>query len=95
MLSDICNLLGQRKTYFLHLHVHVFLCLGLHFSYTCVSYPGLFGNLETIVNDDGVTTAQSLGIASYGVSMTTLEEVFMKIGKRTFCRFQVLKSSMR
>ena len=46
------------------------------------------------MNDDGVTTAQSLGIASYGVSMTTLEEVFMKIGKYIFCRFQVLKPSV-
>ena len=40
----------------------------------------LFQSLEE-VGDDGKTKAQSLGITSYGVSMTTLEEVFMKIGK--------------
>ena len=39
---------------------------------------GLFGALEA--SSVGQTKAQSLGIASYGISMTTLEEVFLKIG---------------
>lgn len=41
---------------------------------------GLFYDLETIL-PDGQTVAQSLGVQSLGISMTTLEEIFMKFGK--------------
>ncbi|XP_041362792.1 cholesterol transporter ABCA5-like isoform X3 [Gigantopelta aegis] len=42
-------------------------------------FPGMFTELEASVGA-GKTQAQSLGIVSYGVFMTSLEEVFLKIG---------------
>ena len=39
----------------------------------------LFGELETSSGDQSV--AKSLGIDGYGISMTTLEEVFLKLGR--------------
>ncbi|XP_064639589.1 cholesterol transporter ABCA5-like isoform X2 [Lineus longissimus] len=41
-------------------------------------FPELFAKLETD-SDTGEKTSQSLGIHSYGVSMTTLEEVFLRL----------------
>lgn len=35
----------------------------------------MFGKLET------PSMAQSLGVKNFGISMTTLEEVFLKLGK--------------
>ena len=40
---------------------------------------GLFGDLER--SNGGKIKYESLGIESYGISMTTLEEVFLKLGK--------------
>ena len=43
---------------------------------------GMFKNLEESSRGDGEqTTAQTLGIQTYGISMTSLEEVFLKIGE--------------
>ena len=42
------------------------------------SFLDLFGELER--DDGGKSKARSLGIESYGISMTTLEEVFLKLG---------------
>ena len=43
-------------------------------------YPvGLFGDLEG--SNGGKMRYESLGIESYGISMTTLEEVFLRLGK--------------
>ncbi|XP_072019069.1 cholesterol transporter ABCA5-like [Amphiura filiformis] len=45
------------------------------------NFAGLFEALEN-KDDTGVSsTAMALGIQSYGISMTTLEEVFLKIGE--------------
>lgn len=41
----------------------------------------LFGALETKKTNVS-TLAESMGIKSYGVSMTTLEEVFLKLGQQ-------------
>ncbi|XP_033111834.1 ATP-binding cassette sub-family A member 5-like [Anneissia japonica] len=43
-------------------------------------FAGLFRELE-VENANGVEASKSMGIQSYGVSMTTLEEVFLKIGE--------------
>ncbi len=40
----------------------------------------MFGAFEE-TNDTGVINATKLGINSYGMSMTTLEEVFLNLGK--------------
>ena len=40
----------------------------------------LFKALET--SEGSKTVAQNLGILNYGVSMPTLEEVFLKLGKQ-------------
>ena len=45
-----------------------------------LSLIDLFAALESKTTDVS-TMAESLGIKSYGVSMTTLEEVFLKLGK--------------
>ncbi|XP_064460515.1 cholesterol transporter ABCA5-like isoform X2 [Ornithodoros turicata] len=39
------------------------------------SFASLFGAIETAINED------TIGIKSYGISMTTLEEVFLKMGE--------------
>ena len=51
-------------------------------STVCVflSVLDLFSYLESVTSP-GVTQATALNIRSYGVSMTTLEEVFLKIGE--------------
>ena len=51
-------------------------------STVCVflSVLDLFSYLESMTSP-GVTQATALNIRSYGVSMTTLEEVFLKIGE--------------
>ena len=43
-------------------------------------FLGLFSALEQKTGGS-VSKAESMGIKSYGVSMTTLEEVFLKLGK--------------
>ncbi|XP_067671428.1 cholesterol transporter ABCA5-like [Haliotis asinina] len=43
------------------------------------TFSNMFSSLEQKV--DGTTQAEKLGIKSYGVSMTTLEEVFLKLGE--------------
>ena len=40
----------------------------------------LFGALEG-KNGDGTPYSEQLGIITYGVSMTTLEDVFLKLGR--------------
>ncbi|XP_071105754.1 cholesterol transporter ABCA5-like isoform X1 [Haliotis cracherodii] len=45
------------------------------------TFSNMFSSLEQKVN--GTTQAEKLGIKSYGVSMTTLEEVFLKLGEDT------------
>ena len=42
------------------------------------AFPPLFTKLEELV---GSGTASLMGFESYGVSMTTLEEVFLKLGE--------------
>ncbi|XP_045030700.1 ABC-type organic anion transporter ABCA8 [Daphnia magna] len=42
------------------------------------SFPPLFSKLESLVNSG---EANEMGFNSYGVSMTTLEEVFLKLGE--------------
>ena len=49
-------------------------------SFYFVLLSDLFGALETKKTNVS-TLAESLGIKSYGVSMTTLEEVFLKLGQ--------------
>jgi hypothetical protein len=48
----------------------------------------LFKALEK--KTDGFTEAQLLGILSYGISMTTLEEVFLKLGKLVCLKVHVV-----
>ena len=48
--------------------------------FVCVLRVDLFSYLESVTLS-GVTQATALNIRSYGVSMTTLEEVFLKIGE--------------
>ena len=55
-----------------------------HFVYFCIL--GLFSAFEQ-KSDGGNSKADSLGIKSYGVSMTTLEEVFLKLGTSEDCIF--------
>ncbi len=43
-------------------------------------FPGLFEALET-QGDDTSSAASGMGIQSYGIAMTTLEEVFLKLGE--------------
>ncbi|XP_064640640.1 cholesterol transporter ABCA5-like isoform X2 [Lineus longissimus] len=43
------------------------------------SFAGLFSKFESSVGNDQVDFSTTLGIQSYGVSMTSLEEVFMKL----------------
>ena len=43
--------------------------------YPLFRFPQLFGAIETDIKEDG-----SLGIDSYGTSMPTLEEVFLRLG---------------
>ena len=50
-------------------------------SFYFVLLSDLFGALETKKTNVS-TLAESLGIKSYGVSMTTLEEVFLKLGQQ-------------
>ena len=42
-------------------------------------HVGLFGELER--SNGGKMRYESLGIESYGISMTTLEEVFLRLGE--------------
>jgi hypothetical protein len=51
------------------------------------AFPALFTALET--------GSASLGIENYGVSVTTLEEVFMKVGIRTHLQCSCLFSLSR
>ena len=45
-------------------------------------FEGLFEELEsTSESEKSETRAKQLGINGYGVSMTTLEEVFLELGK--------------
>ncbi|XP_038064464.1 ATP-binding cassette sub-family A member 10-like [Patiria miniata] len=58
---------------------------GMELSYTLPlqesdKFPGLFQALEE-TTESGQTVAKQLGIQSYGVSMTTLEEVFLKLSE--------------
>ncbi|EDV20637.1 uncharacterized protein TRIADDRAFT_60879 [Trichoplax adhaerens] len=44
------------------------------------NFPDLFAHLESPANEgSSVTCAQDCGVSSYGISMTTLEEVFLKL----------------
>ena len=45
------------------------------------NFSGLFSVLENSNNTDEMCTAPELGVKSYAVSMTTLEEVFLKLGE--------------
>lgn len=45
-------------------------------------FPGLFEALER-TSSQGVACSETLGIRSYGISMTTLEEVFLKLGEES------------
>lgn len=42
-------------------------------------FPGLFTTFEDNNDSDETCAATRLGVASYGVSMTTLEEVFLQL----------------
>lgn len=44
---------------------------------------GLFSELSELESNQ--TLSQQLGVISYGISMTTLEDVFLKLGKQTRC----------
>ncbi|XP_070580684.1 cholesterol transporter ABCA5-like isoform X2 [Ptychodera flava] len=46
-------------------------------------FAGLFSALEASDDNSSQTKAKAMGIQSYGVSMTTLEEVFLKLGEET------------
>ena len=46
--------------------------------YACPFLPELFAALEE--QSGGVTYAENMGISNYGISMPTLEEVFLKLG---------------
>ncbi|XP_022092521.1 ATP-binding cassette sub-family A member 5-like [Acanthaster planci] len=57
---------------------------GMELAYTLPledtsKFPDLFRAFEETSGQDGATVAKQLGIQSYGVSMTTLEEVFLKL----------------
>ncbi|XP_038048297.1 ATP-binding cassette sub-family A member 5-like [Patiria miniata] len=57
---------------------------GMELAYTLPlqasnKFPDLFQALENTSKESGETVAKQLGIQSYGVSMTTLEEVFLKL----------------
>ncbi|XP_072168499.1 cholesterol transporter ABCA5-like [Diadema setosum] len=45
------------------------------------NFAGMFEHLEKSDGAGGATASQAMGIQTYGVSMTTLEEVFLKIGE--------------
>lgn len=48
-------------------------------------FPGLFNEIDS--------KKDSLGITTYGISITTLEEVFLKVGEDTHSVGEVKKSS--
>ena len=53
-------------------------------------FSGLFGALEETVA--GQSKSEALGISTYGISMTTLEEVFLKLGEHSDkCENSLLK----
>jgi hypothetical protein len=51
-------------------------------------FPDLLHAIEDAIQNG------SHGIQTYGVSMTTLEEVFLKIGEQTFCCFIEVTTSL-
>jgi hypothetical protein len=44
-------------------------------------FPGLFANIESDISKSSGGGSEGLGINSYGVSMTTLEEIFLRLGE--------------
>ena len=51
---------------------------GWLIQFNVLYFSGYFGALEETV--DGQVRSKTYGIATYGISMTTLEEVFLKLG---------------
>nr|XP_006816829.1 PREDICTED: ATP-binding cassette sub-family A member 5-like [Saccoglossus kowalevskii] len=65
--AELGRLYGMELTYTLPLHD-----VGL--------FAKLFTALDTVNEETGLSVSHSMGINSYGIAMTTLEEVFLKLG---------------